>query len=218
MTKLTGICLAIGLLATLGCSSADSDWTQAQSAGTIAAYQGFVTAHPNDQRVAQAQQQIHMIQDEQAWGDAQKADTSAAFQQYIQAQPNGAHLEAARARVAELERAAAWKVAQNQGSDSALKQFLQQYGQGPEADQARAKLAQLDHYRVELASYRSKAAAEKDRSKLQAKYGKVVPGVIVVSSSKKSNDIDSTAMSLADAKSTCASLSKEHQHCRVLTL
>jgi hypothetical protein len=217
MTRYRGVCLVLAVLAAAGCSSADSDWSRAQNANTVAAYQDFVNGHANDPRVAQAREQIQKLQDEQAWSDAQKADTAAALQQYIQSEPSGAHVSQARDRVAELERAAAWKVAEADGSEGALKQFLQKYAQGPEADQARAKLAQLDHYRVELASYHSKRQAEKDRARLQARYGKVVQGLAVVASSTKLNNIESAPMGLADAQSACASLQKEHQHCEILT-
>ena len=217
MSRLRGICLALAVIAVAGCSSADKDWSQAQNANSVAGYEAFLNDHANDPRVAQAREQIQKLQDEQAWTDAQKADTTAALQQYMQSQPNGAHVAQARERIASIDRAAAWKVAEAKGSEAALKQFLQQYGQGPESDQARAKLVQLDHYRVELASFHSKAQAEKDRAKLQARYGNLVHGLVVVSSSKKLNAVESTPMGLADAQTACVTLESEHQHCQVLT-
>ncbi len=218
MTGLRGICLAsVALLAAVGCSSANSDWNRAQNAGTIAAYQNFVNAHGNDPRVVQAREQIQKLQDEQAWLDAEKGNSAAAFEQYLESQPKGTHVAEARERVAELGRAAAWKVAEADGSEPALRQFLQKYAQGPEADQARAKLAALDRYRVELASFHSKRQAEKDRAKLQARYGKVVHGLAVVASSKALNNVESQPMSFGDAQSACATLHSEHQHCEILT-
>jgi hypothetical protein len=217
MNRLIGIGLALGAIAAVGCSSVDSDWSHAQSVGTAQAYQNFVNAHTNDPRVAQARQQIQKLQDDQAWADAQSANTAAAFRQYIQSQPNGTYLAQARQSVAELERAAAWKVAEANGSEASLKAFLAQYSQGPEADQARAKLKELDHYRVELASYHSKQQAEKERAKLQERYGNTVHELVVVAGSAKHSDIESAPMSLADAQSACATLESEHQRCQVLT-
>lgn len=218
MNRLREFCLALATLAAIGCSTANSDWNQTLTVGTVAAYQQFVEKHPSDPRVAQARAQIHKLQDEQAWSNAQSVDTLAAFQQYIQAQPDGAHVTQARDRVGQLERAEAWKVAQADGSEAALRKFLQKYAQGPEADQARAKLAQLDHYRIELASFHSKKQAEKDRTKLQARYGNVVHNqLIVVASAKDLNQIESAPMSLAAAQSLCATLENEHQRCQVLT-
>jgi hypothetical protein len=212
------MCISVALLTLMGCSSPDADWQKADGAGTVAAYQGFLNEHPNDTRAAQARERIQKLQDEGAWLQAQKTNTPEAFQAYVKEQPNGAHLSEARASATALERAADWKLAEADGKQPALEKFLQKYSQGPEVDEARTKLAQLTGYRVQLGSFRSKTEAEKDKARLQSRYGKVLQQIDVVSSSgpKPLNNVESGPMSQADAQAACATLTSAHQHCEVV--
>ena len=66
------------------CSSAESDWKKADSQNTTAAYQDFLTQHPNDAHAQDARDRIKKLEDEQAWADAQKTNTADAYQQYLQ--------------------------------------------------------------------------------------------------------------------------------------
>src|SRR6185437_10272966 len=94
------------------CSSAESDWKKADSQNTTAAYQDFLTHHPNDTHAQEARDRIAKLEDDQAWADAQKANTTDGYQQYLQKEPNGAHAQEAQTQVTALERAADWKAAQ----------------------------------------------------------------------------------------------------------
>lgn len=217
LKRLTVVCcLAAALL--IACSSAKKDWDQANATGTVAAYQEFLTRHPNDAHVLEARTRIHKLEDEQAWMTAHSADTIEAYQQYLQSEPDGAHAQEARDKLSALERAAAWKAAQADGSAAALQAFLQKYPQGPESDQARAQLQQLSSaYRVQLGAFRSKSEAARTRAQLRKRYGKLLHEVILVPPSPpdKLTRVRSAPMSLEEAKAVCARLRKAHQHCEV---
>jgi outer membrane protein assembly factor BamD (BamD/ComL family) len=215
-----GLCLAASLCALLlACSSTDADWQQATSAGTIAAYQNFLKQHPNGQHADEARNRIHSLEDDQAWMNAMNTNTQEGYRGYLSAQPNGAHAQEARDHITGIQRAAAWKTAQSEGTPAALQAFLQKYPQGPESDAARAELDKINNqYRVQLAAFRSKKAADRDSARLKRRFRKVLHDVVVIPSTPtdKLNRVTSDEMSEADANSACAKLKRSHQACRVI--
>ncbi|MGH8256778.1 MAG: SPOR domain-containing protein [Steroidobacteraceae bacterium] len=220
MKNLKNVTLGLSLLAAVAlvaCSSSESDWNQANTAGTVAAYQQFLSKHPNDQHDAAAQQRIQTLQDDQAWKSAQTTNTVDSYQAYLTAQPNGAHVQDAHTRITDFDRATAWQTAKADGSQSALQAFLQKYPQGPEADQARAQLQQL-MYVVQVGAYHSSKAADMARAKLQTRFGKDLQSVVVVPPAGKSKmyHVASADMTQDQAKSACMMLRKQHQRCEVM--
>ncbi|HEX4024649.1 MAG TPA: SPOR domain-containing protein [Steroidobacteraceae bacterium] len=220
MKNLKNVTLGLSLLAAIAlaaCSSSEADWNQANTQGTVAAYQGFLSKHPNDQHDAAARTRIQTLQDDEAWKSAQTTNTVDSYQQYVTAQPNGAHVQDAHDRITGFERASAWQSAKTDGSEAALQAFLQKYPQGPEADQARDQLQQLS-YRVQLGAFRSNELADKARARLQDRYGKDLQNVVVVPPTGKSKTyhVASADMTQDQAKSACASLRKAHQSCEVV--
>src|SRR6185437_6601748 len=107
MKTLCGIgVLSAALL--VGCSSAQSDWSQANASNTVAAYQRFLDQHPNTTQAVVARNRIHALEDQQAWAQAQQANTLQAFQTYLREQPSGIHVAEAKDRMAANERMTAW--------------------------------------------------------------------------------------------------------------
>lgn len=220
MKNLKNVTLCLSLLsavALVACSSSEADWNQANTAGTVAAYQQFLSKHPNDQHDAAAQQRIQMLQDDEAWKSAQTANTVDSYQQYLSAQASGAHVQDAHDRITGFERASAWQTAKSDGTEAALNDFLQKYPQGPEADQARAQLQQL-MYVVQVGAYHSSDLADKARAKLQDRFGKDLQNVVVVppTGKGKTYHVASADMTQDQAKSACAMLRKQHQTCEVV--
>lgn len=203
--------------ALVACSSSESDWNQANAQGTVAAYQNFLSKHPNDPHDAAAQQRIQTLQDDQAWMTAQSANTLQSYQQYLASEPMGAHAQDAQMHITDLQRAADWQQAKSTNTAAALQAFLQKYPSGPEADQAKAQLQQFN-YVVDLGTFRSDKAANAAQSKLQDKFGNDLQSVVVVPPSGKSKTyhVASAAMSEDQAKAACASLKKQHQTCSVM--
>jgi hypothetical protein len=209
-----GFPVAVALVA---CSSAQSDWQQANAADTVAAYQAFLDKHPNTTQSVVARDRIHAVLDGQAWARAQQSNTVLAFQQYLQEQPAGVHLAEARDRIADSERMMAWTAASSADTPEALEAFLEKYPQGPEADQAKAKLGQLTGYRVQLAAYRSEKQAEKTRDRMQDKYGDVLGSVVIVPGATANvHVVRSAPMGESEANYACAKLKKAHQSCEVI--
>lgn len=202
----------------VACSSAESDWKKADSQNTTAAYQDFLTHHPNDTHAQEARDRIAKLEDDQAWADAQKASTTDGYQQYLQKEPNGAHAQEAHDQVAALERAADWKTAQQANTVAALQGFLQKYSQGPEVDEAKAALEKLQGYRVQLGAFKDEKSAQKALDNLKKRVGNDIPGLEVVAptGTEKRHIVASGPMTEDDANAACAKLKKAHAHCEVI--
>jgi len=200
------------------CNSAQSDWKNADSQNTTAAYQDFLTQHPNDTHAQEARDRIKKLEDDQAWANAQKANTADGYQQYLQREPSGAHTQEARDQVTALERVADWKTAQQTNTVGALQGFMQKYSQGPEVEEAKAALDKLQGYRVQLGALKDEKSAQKAHDDLQKRFGNDVPGleVIAPSGNERRHVVTSGPMTEEDAKAACAKLKKAHAHCEVV--
>ena len=216
MKTLRGLCL-LAALALVACSSTQSDWSQANTANTVTAYEAFLQKHPNTPQSVEARSRIQALKDEQAWAQAQQANTVQSYQNYIQDEPAGIHLEEARDHIASNERSMAWAAASATDTPEALQGFLQKYPQGPEADQAKARLARLSGYRVQLATFRSEKQAEKTRDRLQGKYGDVLGSVVIVPGATANvHVLRSASMGQGEANTACERLKKDHLTCEVI--
>ncbi len=217
MTKLTTAFAVCAGLVLVGCGTAEYDWNKALAANTLAAYQTFLTRHATSKHADDARGRILGLRDDQAWSLAQATDTIDGYRAYLQSESGGVHAPDAQYKITALERAQAWNIAQKDGSAASLQAFLQKYPQGPESNEARRRLGALD-FRVQLAVARSKAAAERERVHLQARFGNVVHGVVIVApgSSQAIYRVTSEPMSRADASSACAALERSHQRCTLV--
>jgi hypothetical protein len=208
------VCIGAALTA---CNTAESDWRQATAANTMTAYQAFLQKHADSRHAENARGRILALQDDQAWNAARAADSIAGYQDYLKAESGGVHVGEAKYQITALQRADAWKAIQNDASAASLQAFLLKYPQGLESNEARARLKELD-YRIQLADSRSAAAAEHKRAQLESKFGKLLHDVVVVPPNAPGTmyRITSGPMSRATANSTCATLEREHQSCKLV--
>jgi hypothetical protein len=204
-------------LALAGCGTAEFDWNKASAANTLAAYQAFVQNHPKDKHADDARGRILALQDQQAWDTARKAASIEGYQAYLSTESGGSHAEQAHYEITALQRAAAWKALQSDVSVASLQSFLQKYPQGPEAVLARRQLRDFG-YRVELADARNESSAEAKRARLQERFGTLLHEVVVMAPKAPATEyrIISGLMSQATANSTCATLERSHQSCKLI--
>jgi hypothetical protein len=200
-----------------GCSSSESDWTQAARENTLPAYQRFLAAHPNGKHAFEAQAMILKEQDENGWQEAQHAGTNAAYENYLQQFAQGAHVAAAKEAMTASDRAAAWKSVQSETTVAGVQSFLQKYPTGAEADLAKAKLKELTAYRVHLASESSEPKAQRKLARLKSKLPQQGSDLsITPESDGKSYSIDSPVMSEAQATSACGTIKQMKESCQVV--
>src|SRR5277367_1281431 len=208
---------ACASLALAGCGTAEWDWNKATTANTLAAYQSFVQDHPSDKHADDARGRILALQDEQAWAAAQKIGSIESYQGYLKTEGGGSHAEQAQFEITAIQRADAWQGLQSDLSAASLQSFLQKYPQGAESVLARQKLAEID-FRLRLADARSESSAEAKRAHLQARFGSVLHEVIVIAPGGADTGyrVMSGPMSQSMAKSTCATLERSHQSCKLI--
>lgn len=195
---------------------ADSDWHKATAANTIAGYETFLQEHPNNRHADNARGRILALRDEQAWSTAQATNTIAAYDGYLKTWSGGVHVGDAQYEITALQRAAAWKSLQSDPSAASLQAFVNIYPQGRESNEARAKLKEF--YHLQLADARSAAAAARKQAELQHRFGKELPDVAVVAPRAPETlfRVISGPMSQAAANSTCETLERAHQPCKIV--
>jgi outer membrane protein assembly factor BamD (BamD/ComL family) len=210
--------LTLSAVALSACGTPDSGWPQASQTNTVAAYQDFLAKHPGDVHAAEARSRIEKLRDEKEWAAAQVASTAAGYGAYIAAEPNGAHLQEAREAAALRGREEAWQAAQTAATAGAIQDFLRKYPDGPDADQAREKLQTLAGYRAQLATARTQAAADREKTTLAARFSKEFPQIDVVPPAGEAHEylIASAPMSEADSQGACASVKRAGHSCSVI--
>jgi hypothetical protein len=200
-----------------GCGTAEYDWNKALAANTLAAYQSFLKDHGGSEYAEDARGRLLALKDDQAWALAQATNTIDGYQKYLRTEGGGVHAPDAQYAITAVERAQAWKSLPNNASTDSLQAFVQKYPQGPESNEARQRLAALN-YRVQLAVAATKSTAERERADIQARFGEVVHGLVVIAPASPQTDyqVTSAPMNQADANSTCAVLKRSHQSCKAV--
>lgn len=214
---LAGVMAAGVFVSLAGCNAAGSDWNKAVAQNTVASYQNFISAHPDDPRAGEAHERLIALQDDQAWAATAISQSADRYQKYLQAWPSGRHDQEARDAIASAE-TTDWNAAQADGSVAALQGFLQKYPTGADAGQAKAKLTALTAFRVQLASEPTETRAEHKLAQLKRRLGTKVQDLSVIPPASQGDkySIGSTGMSQTQAQQTCASVKAAHQPCEVV--
>ncbi len=207
---------SVGLIIS-GCGTAEYDWNKALAANTLGAYQNFVAHHGSSKYAADARGRVLALEDDQAWSQAQLADTLKGYQDYLRREGGGVHVPDALYRITALERAQGWQSLPKDAPSDSLQAFLQKYPQGPESNEARQRLAALN-YLVQLAVASTRVGAERRLAQIQARFGKVIHGLVVIAPASPSAvyRVTSAPMSQADATSACAVLARSRQSCKLV--
>ena len=213
--SLLGIFCGTALLSACG---AKHEWSQANSANSIAGYEKFLSAYPRDSHAIDARNRIVRLQDEQAWTVAQIATNIQGYQQYLAAEPNGAHAQAARDEIMARERDAAWRTAQASDNVQSLQDFVNKYPSSSEAVEARDRLKVIAGYRAEFGSARSERLADRQRDLLAKRFGKALSKVTVIKPDADNQNyrITSAPMTEQDAATACETLQHAGRSCRVV--
>jgi hypothetical protein len=217
MNRLWTTLVLAGSLTLWGCSSVESDWSKANAANTVSAYQQFLSSHPSGPHSTEAANRIQALQDEASWEQAKQANSTDAYDAYLKQQPKGVHVTEANEAETAIRRAADWTEAKAKGTASAVQEFLKKYTDGAEEQQARDELTTLSAYKLKLGAARTQKQAQKEQQDLRSKYGQVLPDVVLVAdTSSKGYQLESAPMSKEQADSACSELGKHHQKCEVV--
>lgn len=213
---LSTVLLLVAVSGLAACNSAKSDWEKASTLNTVAAYQDFLKAHPNDERASEAQAMIAQQQDNDAFDVAKHEGTAAGYQTYLEKFPQGAHAASAKTAMMDINRAMDWKSAQN-GDAVAVQNFLSKYPTGTEVAQAKERLEALTGFRVRFSSDSSESRAKAAFAKLKAKIRDQVSDLEIVNpdAHQKFYSVESGGRAEEAAKALCDGLKKKSVHCMV---
>jgi hypothetical protein len=218
VSVMTGVMVAGLFVGMAGCNAVGSDWNKAVAQNTVASYQNFILAHPDDLRAGEAHERLLAIQDDQAWAATSMSQSADRYQKYLQAWPAGRHDQEARDAIATAE-TTDWNAAKADGSLAAIQGFLQKYPNGADVAQANAKLAELTAFRVQLGSEPTEIKAEHKLAQLKRRLGAKVQDLSVIppASAGGKYSIASMGMSQTQAQQTCDSVKAAHQPCEVIS-
>lgn len=121
-----GLSLACAVLS--GCSSPERDWRKAAAAGTIEAYEEFLSRHPEGELADQAKAAKEKLDFDRAVA----ANSVAGFEEFLHLYPEGLLTEAATVEIEKLN----FQEAQLTGTVEAYERFLRDYPLGAHSQQA----------------------------------------------------------------------------------
>jgi cell division protein FtsN len=217
------ILMSFALLAgASGCSHEQRDWRSAQTANTIEAYEGFISAHPKSARAADAQAQIAQLTEARDWQRASTIDTADAYRQFLVQHPQGKSAQEARIRVenfaASGTSAAAAPSAAPSAAPPAAGAPVPAAGAPPPAP---AQSAGSDQYSVQLGAFSTQAKAQSQWRRLNARFGSRLRGIEPdIEPAKSANGrhiyrLRAKPLTEARARALCAALRKHGQPCVV---
>ena len=218
VSVLAGVMAAGLFIGLAGCNAVGSDWNKAVAQNTVASYQNFISAHPEDIRAGEAHARLIALQDDQAWAATSMSQSADRYQRYLQAWPAGKHDQEARDAIATAE-TTDWNAAKADGSVAAIQGFLQKDPNGADAAQAKTKLTELTVFRVQLASEPTEIKAEHKLAQLKRRLGTKVQDLSVIPPATEGGkySIASMGMSQTQAQQTCDSVKAAHQSCEVVS-
>ncbi len=82
-----------------GCSGVKQDWSSAQGADTIEAYDGFLAKHADSEFATQAKERIAQLTEERDWEVATQADNADSYQKFLAQHADGKWSQEARVRI-----------------------------------------------------------------------------------------------------------------------
>lgn len=127
--------LAFGTMACLtGCNRAESDWKTAQSVNTVAAYNDFLSKHPQNSHIAEVKKAIDVLD----WNDAKSKSTVEAFNGYLLKNAQGKYAAEAKSSIENLD----WKAAQAKGTVESYEAYIRSHGESANTPTARELLAE----------------------------------------------------------------------------
>ncbi len=226
-------------LALAGCSGEGADWKSASAADTTEAYQQFLQQHPQGANADAARTRLKQLQEDHDWQVASSTDTRPAYEQFVAQHADSKWAQEARIRIENFAQGAtsgtapaapaATPVAATAptppaASKSPPKSSAPVVKTNRPTRVARAaavkthKAAAAHSHMVQLGAFSSRARAETQWKRLQAKFPTQLKSMeprYVASTAKASHVIrlQVAVSSAADARGLCAKLKKRSQPC-----
>ena len=232
MTRLSILILAT--LALNACGNPEKAWQMAERDDTPTAYLEFLAKYPDGDKADVARARIEALKVIRAWERAEfKADESG-YREFIEKYPDSEYAATAEDRLRTMQRDADWQVVLDTQSEAVAAAFLERYPEAPQAEEAREMLAELQvveidkppperagNFRLQLAVFRTPAAAETEVRRLAALFPDVLLGPIRIETPEERGSgklfrLLSVPMSGKEARAACDELKNRRQECVII--
>lgn len=229
------IIVAVALLG--GCADPKKDWELASRDDSPETYLEFLAKHPDSEQAEVARQRIAELKVIRAWERAEFKATEEAYAGFVDKYPDSEFVEAAGVRIAAIERDLRWAAIAGTGAE--LREFLEAYPDAPQAEEAQTLLAEIElaeqaalaaatpkerpgAFRLQLAAFRTPAAAEKEVRRLVDLFPTDLLGPIRIETPADRNNggslflLKTVPMSGDEARKACALLQDRKQQCMIV--
>jgi cell division septation protein DedD len=222
------VLMSLALLAgASGCSHDQRDWSSAQAANTIEAYEGFISAHPKSAHAAEAQAQIAQLSEARDWQRASTIDTADAYRQFLAQYPQGKSAQEARIRIENFGMSGAPAAGTSPAASSAAPPAAGATAPAtaapppPKPAPTAAQTAGSGQYSVQLGAFSTQAKAQSQWRRLNTRFGARLRGTEPdIEPAKSANGrriyrLRAKPLTEARARVLCSALRKHGQPCVV---
>ncbi len=215
------------------CASPEKDWQLASRDDSPNAYLEFLAKHPDSEFADQARLRIKELQVIRAWERAEFKNTLAAYQAFIEKFADSEYTPRAREHIDGFLRDARWAEIRDGADRATLEAFIAKYPAAPQLAEAQLALNTIivaeaamqpkerpGKFRLQLAAFRSIAAAELELRRLVALAPDVLAGPVRLESPEQHGGnmflLKTVPMSWPEARDACAALKRLGQDCLVI--
>lgn len=220
------------------CASPEKDWQLASRDDSPNAYLEFLAKHPNSEFADQARQRIEELRVIRAWERAEFKDTLAAYQAFIEKFSDSEYTPEARERIDGFLRDARWDEIRDGRDRTAFEAFIAKYPAAPQLADAQLALNAIieaeaaaqpapplvrertGDFRLQLAAFRSIAAAERELRRLVALAPDVLTEPVRLETPEQHGGskylLKTVPMSWSEAQDACTALKRLGQDCIVI--
>ena len=231
---LTPLFIAFFFLLLASCASPEKDWHLAERDDSKNAYLEFLAKHPDSEFAEDARGRIDELKVINAWERAEFKDSLATYQAFIDKYGDSEYIATARERIRDMQRDEYWEMIQTDGSKAAVEAFIVQYPDAPQLAEAQLLLTAITaaeeaakpkerpgNFRLQLAAFRTVAAAEDELRRLVALAPEILIGPVRIETPLPDSDsniflLKSVPMTGVEARDACTALKKIGQNCLVI--
>ncbi|MBT8440960.1 MAG: SPOR domain-containing protein [Gammaproteobacteria bacterium] len=230
----------LSLLALLsGCADPEKDWELASRDDSPETYLEFLAKYPDTPQADEARQRIQELKVIRAWERAEYKDSEETYFDLIKKYPDSDFAASAQARIDEIERDRQWEFAQEAGTTEALSAFVATYPDAPQREEADEMLEELrlielaaleaatpkerpGDFRLQLAAFRTPAAAEQELRRLVNLFPTELLGPVLIETPADRDNgsklflLKTVPMSADEAREVCDLLKRRKQQCLII--
>lgn len=229
-----GYALILASLILAACDNPDKAWQLAERDDTPTAYLEFLAKYPDDAKADQARARIETLKVIHAWERAEFKGAENDYRDFIEKFPDSDFVATAEERILTMQRDADWQVVRDTDSDVVVVAFLERYPDAPQAEEARELLTALQadqveeppperegSFRLQLAVFRTPAAADREASRLAKMFPDALLGPIRIETPQERGSgqlfrLLSVPMNGEEARAACNQLKKRRQECLII--